>query len=272
MSYIDDLKLGQLDPSDNVPLNYCEPNGFYVGAYFEGTDYISGVYTKGNKIAPKFILPNLANKNQLIEQARSLILRNYKTYLVPTEVHNDTYIGISHKLSTMEISNKMIAFNDNSKLELNHPDVAKIIRNNHAYLQGASIVKNGTMDYNLAMNSIAVYDEVNNFYVYSLINGAKPEFINKLLGLDITSAFSVVVDKVKVPLNTNQIVALISLAYGVGMKKFTTSRLLRLLNSGNYNCATYFMEFTEVPIKKGVGVSTMLYNQRVAEANLFSSI
>lgn len=272
MAYIDDLNIGQLDPSDNIPLSYCNPGGFYIGSHFEGTDYLTGVYSKTNTVVPKFILPNLVDTTQILIHANDFIIGNFNTYLVPTEIQNETYIGISHKMSSLEISNKMIAFNDYSKLDLDHPDVRKIIRNNHAYLQGATIIKNGRVDYELAVKSIAVYDQINNFYVYSLVNGAKPEFIDRLYKLDLTRAFSVVVDRVKVPLNTNQTVALISLAFDIGMKKFTTSKLIKALNSENYNCATYFMEFTEIPIKRGNGISTLLYNRRVAEANLFSRI
>lgn len=39
MAYIDDLVIGQLDSSDTVPLNYCTPDAYFEGQYFEGNDY-----------------------------------------------------------------------------------------------------------------------------------------------------------------------------------------------------------------------------------------
>ena len=180
---------------------------------------------------------------------------------------------ISHLLDTSEVNNLIIAFDDNGIIPLEDPRVAKIIRNNHPYLKGTTLVKDGKVDYDAFINSIAVYDESNNLYVYSLVNGARPEFIQRLLKIDMQVAYNIVTDAVKVPVTYNQFMALCSLAYDIGKNKFRTSKVVKALNSGDYHAvATYFMEFVEVPRKKSAGVSGTLYKRRTAEVRLFSSI
>ena len=67
--------------------------------------------------------------------------------------------------------------------------------------------------------------------------------------------------------------AMVSLAYDIGRSRFLTSRLVKSLNKNNYeSVATYFMEFVEVPRKRGIGVSQRLFDRRNAEVDLFSSI
>lgn len=272
MAYIDDLVVGQIDPNDSIPLNYCTPKGYFVGAYFEGDDYQTAVYSREKVQVPKFTPANRVTTSHVFSKARDLILENYQSYNVPTEIDGNTLIGISHKLEQSEINNQMIAISDIGKLSLMDPNVAELIRKNHAFLKGTGIIKNGKIDYLAANRVIAVYDEQNNFYVFSLINGAKPEFVNRLFKLDVEMAFGIVSSAVKVPLNINQFTALLSLAFDIGHQKFITSKLLKLLNAGDYNCATYFMEFVEKPIKNGTGVSTILYNRRQAEISLFTAI
>jgi hypothetical protein len=272
MAYIDDLIIGQLDTNDTVPLNYCTPDAYYEGLYYEGNDYKLPSYKKSKDVVPAFNYTNNIMPNIVLKKAKEFIKSNYPSTITPTQVGNETIIGIGHKLQEAEISNMLLAFNDSSILKLDHPDVAKIIRKNHPYLKGTMLFKNGIVDYATANRSIAVYDEQNNFYVYSLVNGARPELISRLLSLDLQIAFDIVADKIKVPVNNNQFIALLSLAFDLGNDKFTTSKIVKCLNSGDYQCATYFMEFAEIPLKASLGVSTFLFNRRNAEANLFTSI
>lgn len=272
MAYVDFLTVGQIDTDDTKPINYSSDTGYYVGQYFEGEDYRTAIYEKSKSVSA--VLPvNQYYFNQLNEQLSEFIRTNYSGYILPTLVEGKYYIGFSHLLDTSEVNNLIIAFDDNGIIPLEDPRVAKIIRNNHPYLKGTTLVKDGKVDYDAFINSIAVYDESNNLYVYSLINGARPEFIQRLLKIDMQVAYNIVSDAVKVPVTYNQFMALCSLAYDIGRNKFRTSKVVKALNSGDYHAvATYFMEFVEVPRKKSSGVSGTLYKRRTAEVRLFSSI
>ena len=272
MAYVDFLTVGQIDTDDTKPINYSSDTGYYVGQYFEGEDYRTAIYEKSKSVSA--VLPvNQYYFNQLNEQLSEFIRTNYSGYILPTLVEGKYYIGFSHLLDTSEVNNLIIAFDDNGIIPLEDPRVAKIIRNNHPYLKGTTLVKDGKVDYDAFINSIAVYDESNNLYVYSLVNGARPEFIQRLLKIDMQVAYNIVTDAVKVPVTYNQFMALCSLAYDIGRNKFRTSKVVKALNSGEYHAvATYFMEFVEVPRKKSAGVSGTLYKRRTAEVRLFSSI
>jgi hypothetical protein len=272
MAYVDFLTVGQIDTDDTKPINYSSDTGYYVGQYFEGEDYRTAIYEKSKSVSA--VLPvNQYYFNQLNEQLSEFIRTNYSGYILPTLVEGKYYIGFSHLLDTSEVNNLIIAFDDNGIIPLEEPRVAKIIRNNHPYLKGTTLVKDGKVDYDAFINSIAVYDESNNLYVYSLVNGARPEFIQRLLKIDMQVAYNIVTDAVKVPVTYNQFMALCSLAYDIGKNKFRTSKVVKALNSGDYHAvATYFMEFVEVPRKKSAGVSGTLYKRRTAEVRLFSSI
>ena len=272
MAYVDFLTVGQIDTDDTKPINYSSDTGYYVGQYFEGEDYRTAIYEKSKSVSA--VLPvNQYYFNQLNEQLSEFIRTNYSGYILPTLVEGKYYIGFSHLLDTSEVNNLIIAFDDNGIIPLEDPRVAKIIRNNHPYLKGTTLVKDGKVDYDAFINSIAVYDESNNLYVYSLVNGARPEFIQRLLKIDMQVAYNIVTDAVKVPVTYNQFMAVCSLAYDIGKNKFRTSKVVKALNSGDYHAvATYFMEFVEVPRKKSAGVSGTLYKRRTAEVRLFSSI
>lgn len=272
MAFVDKLIKGQLETDASRPLDYCTPDAFFVGMSYQGVDYKEGVYMPKTNNIPKFFLPINFTPRNIINHALNFVKKNYQTFIVPTIQDDNIVIGFSHKLKTNEAKNLLVALNNIEILDIDNPEIAKSIRKNHPYLKGTSIIKDGVIDYTAANKSIAVYDETNDFYIYSLVNGAKPEFIERLVNVDVRHAFDIVTDKVKVPVNNNQLIALISLAYDIGKTRFATSKLLKSLNTGDYNCATFFMEFAERPIKNGTGVSTILYDRRVAEANLFSSI
>jgi len=72
---------------------------------------------------------------------------------------------------------------------------------------------------------------------------------------------------IKVPINKNQQLALISLRYNIGGSAFNNSTLLKLLNEGNYTEAA--LRFPEWRTSQG-RVLTGLVNRRKREQELFS--
>ena len=74
---------------------------------------------------------------------------------------------------------------------------------------------------------------------------------------------------VKVPINTNQRLALASLVFNIGAGAFARSTLLRLLNSGaeKSSIAAQFLRWNKVNGKEVKGLT----NRRKAEAELFLS-
>lgn len=74
---------------------------------------------------------------------------------------------------------------------------------------------------------------------------------------------------IKVPISSNQLAALTSLAYNIGLGAFQTSTLLRLLNQKkpNIEVADQFLRWNKV---KGVVVKG-LTNRRILERELFLS-
>ena len=74
---------------------------------------------------------------------------------------------------------------------------------------------------------------------------------------------------IKVPINDNQLIALSSFAYNVGIDGLATSTLLKLLNSGADD-ATVAAEFDRWVFAGGV-VNTGLQKRRTAEKTMFLS-
>src|SRR6056300_213658 len=96
MAYIDDLVIGQLDSSDTVPLNYCTPDAYFEGQYFEGNDYKIASYKKTRDTVPVFNYTNNIIPNIVLKKAREFIKTNYPSSITPTQVGNETVIGIGH--------------------------------------------------------------------------------------------------------------------------------------------------------------------------------
>ncbi len=71
---------------------------------------------------------------------------------------------------------------------------------------------------------------------------------------------------IKVPVNNNQINALLSLAYNIGMGNFARSGLLRKLNKGNYNLNGEFMRWIYV---NGIMYNSLIKRRRM-EIKLFN--
>jgi lysozyme len=72
---------------------------------------------------------------------------------------------------------------------------------------------------------------------------------------------------IKVPINKNQQLALLSLRYNIGGPAFDKSTLLRQLNAGNFNDAS--MRFAEWRLSEGK-INQGLVNRRERERQLFS--
>jgi lysozyme len=72
---------------------------------------------------------------------------------------------------------------------------------------------------------------------------------------------------IKVPINKNQQLALISLRYNIGGPAFDNSTLLRYVNSGNYNAAS--LRFADWRLSEGK-INQGLVNRRERERQLFS--
>lgn len=87
-----------------------------------------------------------------------------------------------------------------------------------------------------------------------------------ILSTDLVRTESQVRAAVKVPLNSNQLGALVSFTYNVGLGNLKGSTLLRLLNAGNYaGAAAEFQKWTKAAGKTMPG----LVARRAAEAALF---
>lgn len=95
-----------------------------------------------------------------------------------------------------------------------------------------------------------------------------PKEADSLLKTDLIVHCNNVTKLVKVPLNQNQFDALVSLEYNIGYGNFSTSTLLRLLNSKDYNGAA---EQFAVWRKGGGKILPGLVKRRQAEKVLFLS-
>ena len=89
------------------------------------------------------------------------------------------------------------------------------------------------------------------------------EWLNK----DIENRTLAIKKLIKVPVNSNELAALTSLAYNIGLGAFQTSTLLRLLNTGSTRVAVadQFLKWNKI---KGQ-VSKGLTNRRNLERELF---
>lgn len=87
-----------------------------------------------------------------------------------------------------------------------------------------------------------------------------------ILSTDLVGTESQVRAAVKVPLNSNQLGALVSFTYNVGLGNLRSSTLLRLLNAGDYaGAADEFGKWTKAAGKTMPGLVT----RRAAETALF---
>jgi lysozyme len=94
-----------------------------------------------------------------------------------------------------------------------------------------------------------------------------PEKALELFAKDIEAIRKQMNSLIKVPINKNQQLALLSLRYNIGGEAFKDSTLLKLLNQGNYTGAA--LRFAEWRLSEGK-VSNGLVNRRERERQLFS--
>ena len=92
------------------------------------------------------------------------------------------------------------------------------------------------------------------------------EQVLEIFKKDIEGIISGMNKVIKVPINKNQQLALLSLRYNIGGTAFNKSTLLRLLNSGDYNAAA--MRFAEWRLSEGK-INQGLVNRRERERQLF---
>jgi Phage-related lysozyme (muraminidase) len=99
--------------------------------------------------------------------------------------------------------------------------------------------------------------------------GLTKEQAEALLHADLMNACRDVVPLVRVPLSDNQLAALVSLTYNIGIGNFKRSTLLRLLNAGNYKgAAREFMKWNRLKGRVLAGLS----KRRAAEVALFKEV
>jgi len=91
-----------------------------------------------------------------------------------------------------------------------------------------------------------------------------------LLQTDADSVAQLIARVCKVPLNVNQQSALISFVYNVGAGNFSTSTLLKRLNTRDYiGASQQFAVWNKVAINGKLQVSAGLVNRRQAEKHLY---
>ena len=83
---------------------------------------------------------------------------------------------------------------------------------------------------------------------------------------DIVNIIDDMQKNIKVPINKNQQLALISLRYNIGGPQFNSSSLLRVLNEGNYNGAS--LKFKDWRLSEGK-VNPVLVARRERDRKLF---
>lgn len=110
-------------------------------------------------------------------------------------------------------------------------------------------------------------------YGYQLRNGewfefVSPEQADYLLRKVAAEDIAAINSHVKVPLSQNQYDALFLLVYNIGVPHFTTSTLLKRLNTGDYSAAA--AEFPKWN-KSGGAVNNALVARRESEQHLFLS-
>lgn len=105
-------------------------------------------------------------------------------------------------------------------------------------------------------------------------SGITREAALQLLRDDVGIAEAAVRNNVRVSLSVQQFDALVAFTFNAGAYGFRTSKLLRLLNRGDYNgAADQMLRWNKIKVKKPSGyvweVSRGLVNRRNFERNLF---
>jgi len=121
--------------------------------------------------------------------------------------------------------------------------------------------KDGTQLYSIGLGHQIQPNELN--LMTALLND---EQVLQIFKKDIEGIRSSMNKVIKVPINKNQVLALLSLRYNIGGPAFDKSTLLRILNSGDYNGAS--LRFAEWRLSEGK-INQGLINRRERERQLF---
>jgi lysozyme len=130
-----------------------------------------------------------------------------------------------------------------------------------------SAVKDGKKKDGTQLYSIGLGHQIQPNESYLMTALLNDEQVLEIFKKDIEGIRSSMNRAIKVPLNKNQQLALLSLRYNIGGPAFDKSTLLRLLNTGDYNAAS--MRFAEWRLSEGK-INQGLVNRRERERTLFN--
>lgn len=258
-----DLLDGQLSKLDRVPVNYVSPDGIFKGVGYKN---LQPMYEKISSHRQDFIdTKTFSYDSTFMSEVQKFIYNLYPVYVYPTTIGNETFVGVGHKLTPIEIANNMIAYRNYEFVPLNDVDVQKVIRNNFNKLQ---------VNIDNPFMPLSAYDKDIGITVVSFKNGVLTEIINQIYKVDIAEAINIVQRQVTVPLSRNQLIAVLSLVYEVKGRRLYSSEFLKVLNQGHYNKApSYFMDFSELVLPNGkTTINQEILTRRIVEAELFSNI
>jgi hypothetical protein len=258
-----DLLDGQLSKLDRVPVNYVSPDGIFKGVGYKN---LQPMYEKMSSHRQEFIDPKTFSYDKaFMSSVQKFIYNLYPVFVYPTTNDNDTFVGVGHKLSPIEVANNMIAYRNYEFVPLDNTDVQKVIRNNFNKLQ---------VNIDNPFMPLSAHDKDTGITVASFKNGVLTEIINQIYKVDIAEAINIVQRQVTVPLSRNQLIAVLSLVFEVKGRRLYSSDMLKVLNQGYYNKApSYFMDFSELVLPNGkTSINQDIFTRRLAEAELFSNI
>lgn len=270
MALSDRLLQGQVSDNDRIPMNYASPTGSFQGKGYESKDgVVLPVYEKVAGTKQPMMIPNMFSLNETNRRAlNNFIISQYSSFTVPVEKEGNWYIGLHHKLSNLEYTNKKIAYRGNQYLPLSETEVGQLIKKHFIFLEGSTTKPNAVQYTNLAIK-----DNNSGITIMSFKYGITPSGIKELFNLDVNNAINRIQRLVKVPVNFNQLMALISLAYELGDKMNQTTGIIHQLNKNNYaGSVSYFMDHATYSNDYDTIRSGDMVNRRSAEAELFSTI
>lgn len=270
-----DLLPGQLNVVDKKPADYSTPQGNFSGKGFKlDGDVVKPVYQKVSNKIDLFVQPQgFKFTDDFKSKLRDFILSQHPVIVYPQRIGQDTIVGINHKLLPIEEANNMLAYRNTEFLSLDNIDVKRIIMEQFQTLNGSGLYQKTTLGDVLPLTPLEAYDEQTGIHVVSFKNGVTNETIQKIFYVDLNNAIRKVQKLIKVPLNKNQIMALVALAFEISEKDLHRSKLLNIINSAKYSEAvSYFMDFSERRLRDGrIAIDQNIYNRRLSEAELFST-
>jgi len=129
-----------------------------------------------------------------------------------------------------------------------------------------SAVKDGKLKDGTQLYSIGLGHQIQTNESYLMTALLNDEQVLEIFKKDIEEIRNSMNKSLKVPLNKNQQLALLSLRYNIGGPAFDKSTLLRILNSKDYNGAS--LRFAEWRLSEGK-INQGLVNRRERERQLF---